>query len=141
MLCALYRDTDSLLCSECIDGYSESVNSAQCVKCEKSVYLNFLFLPFAMALVLSAFILLTNTEKDVIHKQSKKSKKGDKAKDVNDDLSDEEMTGRSVSTLSRKSTLSELMLANAKSDKTKLMLASLAKIAIYYEQVKWCDMV
>ena len=91
VLCAKYRSTDSMLCSECDDGLSgtvlfqlfqfrlhfhhfdcvpwggatESVNSAQCVDCEGKNYLTFLALPGLMALLMSTFILLTNTDKVV----------------------------------------------------------------------------
>ena len=131
-LCAMFRDTDSLLCSECIEGYSESVNSPQCVKCGKSVYWNFMFLPVSMAVLLSVFILFTNSEKDIIPKPKPQ-------KEDHDEMSDDEVAGKvaTVPALKRR-TLTGLMLANAKSDSTKLMLASLAKIAIYYEQVRWC---
>ena len=128
-LCAMFRDTESLLCSECIEGYSESVNSAQCVKCKKSAYWIYLALPGTMALLMSAFILFTNSDKAP-------------PKESEDEIPDDEEAEREkeqsepMEPLTRKITIRNNLLANAKSDSTKLMLASMAKIAIYYEQVR-----
>ena len=115
-LCELFRDTSSILCSECIDGYSESVNSAQCVKCkEGAIHWEYLALPGIMALLMTGFILFTNTDK------------------VKDEPKDEE---EEEATLERATTMKAHLIDNVKSDNTKLMLASMAKIVIYYEQVE-----
>ena len=110
-LCALYRDPDSLLCSECIAGYSESVNSAQCVQCEHDViHWEYLALPGIMALLMTGFILFTNTDK------------------VTEEPKEEE--------LERSTSMKHHLLDNVKSDDFKIMLRSMAKIVVYYEQVE-----
>ena len=146
-LCAFYRNSSSRLCSECIDGYSESVNSEQCVKCEKSFYWQFLFLPLAMAVAMSAIILITNfTEISRTVSPRSKDDVDDKADDVlNEALdvaypSDLDLHPNSLKD-EQHSTLREFAKETAKkrAQETKLMLASLAKIVIYYEQVKWTE--
>ena len=116
-LCAANRDTTSLLCSECIEGYSESVNSAECIECEDRVYWRFPALSMVMAVVLTVFILFTNSEKDIVPKPD--SAKVSSAKSGDDVAGN----GRTVPSLQRSATLTELILENAKSESTKLMLS------------------
>ena len=44
-LCANGRDYKTILCSKCKDGYSESMNTTQCIKCDRFIYLEYLFYP------------------------------------------------------------------------------------------------
>lgn len=123
-LCALYRDSNSLLCSECIDGYSESINSLQCVECEKGIHWKFVWLSMAIAVATTASILSSNADHG-----------GDESpENCRDEVAG---TAAALPALQRKATLKDVMLEKAKSNDTKLMLDSLVKIAVYYEQV-WC---
>ena len=61
-LCALNRDYKSPLCGRCIDGYSESMNSTKCVKCDK-IRWYYVFLPFGLSLIWTAYLILFNTKK------------------------------------------------------------------------------
>ena len=119
-LCAANRDADSFLCSLCIDGYSESVSGPECVKCDKNVHWEFMLLPFGMAVGTSLFILLTHTDKDT--------------EEINRQRANSTNHGLPVE-LTRTSTARSVMLGNVNSEDNKIMLGSLAKITIYYEQV------
>ena len=61
-LCASNRDSNSLLCSRCIEGYSESMNSENCTKCDKNVHWEYLLFPLCMTLLLSMSLLFSNRE-------------------------------------------------------------------------------
>ena len=67
-----------------------------------------------MALGMSVFILMTHTDIDVEEMRRQQE---------TDDM------------LTRQSSSMRKIMENAKSDKTKIMVGSLAKITIYYEQV------
>ena len=72
-----------------------------------------MILPFMMALGMSTFILCTHTDIDV-----------------------EEMRRRQeMDMLTRQSSSMRKIMDNAKSNETKIMIGSLSKITIYYEQV------
>jgi len=118
-LCADNRDADSFLCSECIAGYSESVYGAECVECDKDVHWEFMLLPLGMAVVMSVFILVTHTDKDVQEIQRQRANTLE--------------TGSPIR-LHRQSTFTTVMLGNVKAEDTKIMLGSIVKISIYYEQ-------
>eukprot|EP01083_Nonionella_stella_P066591 175475_1 len=60
-LCALNRDPNSILCGKCKDGFSESVNSAQCVQCEQSYFLYLLY-PIGLSLLILSLIIVTNLD-------------------------------------------------------------------------------
>ena len=77
-LCALNRDPESLLCGNCKSGYSESMNSTKCVKCDKNTYWEYLALPLIVALLFSIFLMATNT--DPVRMQSMKEIQDDKKK-------------------------------------------------------------
>ena len=146
-LCALYRNSSTRLCSECIEGYSESINSEQCVQCEEYFNWPFLFLPLIMALGMSAIILITNfTEISRTVPPPSDDHGDDDSKNVEnldidqfypDDDHQDKPSAPAPSLKNETATLREMALAEAKSEKTKLLFASLAKIIIYYEQVKW----
>merc|ERR1719474_2160363 len=125
--CALNRDPSTRLCSECIEGYSESVNSEQCVKCDTFFNWPFLFLPLTMAFGMSAIILLTNFT------EISRTVRAQPEEDHDDDSNAGDQPSLNVDD-SRRSTLKKMALDNVKKKETKLMLASLAKIVIYYEQ-------
>eukprot|EP01084_Bolivina_argentea_P186927 322103_1 len=63
LLCADNRNPFSILCSKCVEGFSELFLSTACGKCEKIYYLWLLF-PFSLALFWTYYLLiLTATEK------------------------------------------------------------------------------
>ena len=120
LLCALNRDSESYLCSRCIDGYSESMNSSNCTKCTKSVHWKYLMLSLCMALVIVMMLLWTNREKPEDVGIEKEMENIVNPKDMS-------MKDRVINKAKR-----------LKDQKVKTALASLAKIAVYYEQVKMC---
>eukprot|EP01084_Bolivina_argentea_P258640 436122_1 len=75
-LCIEGRDYTSILCSKCKPLYSESMNSTKCVKCNGKHYLSFLLLPFAMAIMLSFYLIVSNSDKiDSNNKSKPKTKR------------------------------------------------------------------
>ena len=54
-LCAPNRNYKSLLCGSCIDGYSETMNTNTCKKCDQS-HFEYLFLPFLFSIIMSLFL-------------------------------------------------------------------------------------
>ena len=119
-LCAENRDPDSYLCSQCEDGYSESFNSEHCVECDNAIHWEYLLIPLGMAVGMSMFILATHTDKDIeeIQRQRENSQK----------------TGHPIM-LNRQSTLTSVLIGTGKAEDNKIMMGSLAKIIVYYEQV------
>merc|ERR1719474_923945 len=105
VLCAKYRDSDSMLCSECDEGLSESVNSWQCMDCKGETHWEFLALPAGIAVVMSLFIILTNTDKE---------------EDSEHDKKEDQKNGG--------------FWDNIRHEDNKHMVASLAKVTVYYEQ-------
>eukprot|EP01084_Bolivina_argentea_P002505 4628_1 len=67
-LCALNRDYESILCGKCTKGYSESLYSTKCVKCKRKYYFEHLLLPFFIALLISLFLMVSNTNELIITK-------------------------------------------------------------------------
>ena len=61
-LCANGRDYQSKLCSLCKDGYSESMNTTQCIKCDRFIYFEFLIYPIIIALFWIGLIILTTSD-------------------------------------------------------------------------------
>ena len=117
-LCALNRDSESYLCSRCIDGYSESMNSSNCTKCTKSVHWEYIMMPLCMAMFIVMLLLWTNREKP-------------------DDFGSEHQINEIVNP--KDFSMKERIINKAKrlkDEKVKTALASLAKIAVYYEQVR-----
>ena len=116
-LCARNRDAESPLCGKCIDGFSESMNSEKCMKCNWSVHWEYLLVPLLMILMVTPLLLFANRwKKDSVLKR----KKGR--------LSVIKMGG---------DTFKGTVIGNAKRLKTgdnKITLMSLAKIVVYYEQ-------
>ena len=134
-LCALYRNSSTRLCSECIEGYSESINSEQCVQCEESFNWPFLFLPLIMAVGMSLIILITNFTE--ISRKHPPPPPQDDVPPASPSVDDDDDDLQSVPSLkSETTTLRAHALAEIASDEKKLMFASLAKIIIYYEQVR-----
>ena len=115
-LCATNRNSDSLLCSECIEGYSESINSENCTNCDRDHW-EYLLLPFAMAVFTTGILLFTNRES----KPSVLKRNGAKFESILE-------TGGGRGTITTIKRLS--------SGKNKIVLMSMAKIAVYYMQVK-----
>ena len=72
-LCAEGREYTSILCSKCIDSYSESLYSSKCVDCN-GTGINFLYLvlPTIFGLFISVVLILINIEK--MKKQKDKSR-------------------------------------------------------------------
>ena len=109
-LCAPGRNTSSLLCGECNDGYSESVNSPQCTECDRDVHWEVLLFPLAFALGMTIFILATNTDKQ------------------EEEIEDDEE-------LERPENAKKAVLAKVQDN--QLMIQSFSKVVIYYEQVEF----
>ena len=109
-LCARNRDSDSLLCSRCIDGYSESMNSVNCTKCRENVYWLYLLLPFGLSMLILIVLLFTNRE----------------AKSERDN--------KEVRDISTENIIDSSETSSSKSKESRVALPSLGKIAIYYEQ-------
>eukprot|EP01083_Nonionella_stella_P105403 303163_1 len=63
MLCAANREHGSTLCGQCKPGYSESMNSTQCVQCERHFYFEYLLLPVFLSLFLVLFLIATNRDR------------------------------------------------------------------------------
>ncbi len=57
-LCAPGRDPDSFLCGQCLSGYSISLNSNQCTKCNTFRWW-YLLLPLSMASIVVMVVLYT----------------------------------------------------------------------------------
>lgn len=112
-LCAENRDSGSLLCSQCIEGYSESINSAKCTKCGETVYFQYLALPFCIAVIVVLISLATNRMKKDLALKRKTAK-----------------TNVGVG-----SATEILMVRMNSMKKHKISMFSLFKITIYYEQV------
>eukprot|EP01084_Bolivina_argentea_P000382 726_1 len=69
-LCAENRDPKVPLCGACNPGFSESMNSASCCKCdERGVYIEWLFYPLIVSLGTTIYILLSKSQKT--HKNEK----------------------------------------------------------------------
>lgn len=110
-LCAANRDADSSLCSRCITGYSESMNSANCTLCDKTVRWEYLVLPICLAVGLMILMLFTNREETEADRQC--------SLEHSDTLRDATIG----------------YLKRLKNGDGKVTLMSLAKIVVYYEQV------
>eukprot|EP01084_Bolivina_argentea_P240169 403555_1 len=64
ILCANNRNSTAMLCSSCVTGYSESLNSSGCVKCDVALNAMVLLYPMLpMAIFWSLFLLLTSSDK------------------------------------------------------------------------------
>ena len=113
-LCAKYRDFESELCSECIEGYSESINSEQCTECDGDHW-EYLLLPFGMAIFTTGILLFTNREK----KDSALKRSPGKMKSIL-------KTGNIAKWFKR-----------LKSGENKIVIMSITKIAVYYYQVMY----
>ena len=61
-LCANNRDSGSLLCGKCIEGYSESMTSANCLQCDKSIHWNHLIHPLVLAAMWTMWFLFANRD-------------------------------------------------------------------------------
>ena len=116
-LCASNRDSDTYLCSRCNDGYSESMNSANCTKCTRSVHWEYLALPLCMALVIVSLLLYSNREKP--------PKEDDEIK--------------MVEIVNARASVTERIMLKAKplkDDRVSIAMGSLVEIVVYYQQVK-----
>ena len=116
-LCAPYRDHESFLCGKCKDGYSESVMSENCMKCNRAVEWEYLLLPIAVMLILLPILLLTNRVKN-----QRVLKRSNATTDVLT-LPGDSLKGSVVGNVKR-----------LKTGESKITLMSLAKIIIYYQQ-------
>lgn len=63
MLCGANRDPDSTLCSECLDGYSESMTTDECVVCDDGYHWEYRLLSIFMALGITMGYMATNRVK------------------------------------------------------------------------------
>ena len=109
-LCASNRDSDSLLCSRCIEGYSESMNSVNCTKCKENVHWIYLLLPLGLSLLILIILLFTNRE----------------AKSESDT--------NEVANASSDNVVDSMEMSPPKTKTSRIELPSLAKITIYFEQ-------
>ena len=80
-LCAKNRDSESFLCGKCIDGYSESMTSANCIKCDQRVHWSYLCVPLLLAATWTMYILSANRDGE-----SAECSKVDGAKSQSDDI-------------------------------------------------------
>ena len=62
-LCATNRDIDSILCSHCIAGYSESVSLEMCVQCRAGNCYQYFFFSILLSIITILFLAATNTMK------------------------------------------------------------------------------
>ena len=77
-LCADGRDYESVLCSKCLNGFSESLYSRKCVKCQyQEMNLIYLLLPTIFAFSLSLMLIAINTER-LIKKDKKRQEEPNK---------------------------------------------------------------
>eukprot|EP01083_Nonionella_stella_P072417 195303_1 len=72
-LCALNRNHSTYLCGSCNDGYSESINSAECVECNKSVHYRYLLQQFIFSVLISVFLIAISVEKQLKHQHPKEN--------------------------------------------------------------------
>ena len=117
-LCAENRDPNSFLCSQCKEGYSESMNSVNCTKCTRTVHWEYLVLPLVVALLFVPICLFTNREYK--HFSLKRQKGG----------------SRNVFA-GPKSPNTKAIVGKAKrlkNSEAKVTLPSLANITIYHQQ-------
>eukprot|EP01083_Nonionella_stella_P307801 1083224_1 len=63
ILCAGNRDYTSRLCGLCKEGYSESLRSTQCVKCDASIYFKPMIYPMVLALLWAIYLILSSSDK------------------------------------------------------------------------------
>eukprot|EP01084_Bolivina_argentea_P254585 428021_1 len=77
-LCSSYREPNSILCSKCVEGYSEVFLSTTCQKCDKTRYLWLLY-PFLYAVFISYYLLIlystTKSNGNINHKVHHKTSK------------------------------------------------------------------
>eukprot|EP01084_Bolivina_argentea_P258573 435982_1 len=71
MLCAENRDYTSVLCSKCMKGYSQSISSAKCVKCDGNHW-EYLMLPLMFSLIFVGYLVGTKSEVVITNKKNKK---------------------------------------------------------------------
>ena len=76
-LCAKNRDHHSFLCGKCVDGFSESVISTNCMICQETVQWGYLSVPLSMAAMWTLFILCTNRESTKYSKMNHVTVKSD----------------------------------------------------------------
>eukprot|EP01083_Nonionella_stella_P075505 205307_1 len=71
LFCALNRDFESMLCAKCMEGFSESINSNQCVKCDELFYFAALLYPIALSILIFCVKTMSSRDPiDVNHKTS-----------------------------------------------------------------------
>ena len=75
-LCAENRNSSSIMCSECIHGYSELFLSHACGKCDKNMNHVWLFAPFGMAVFVVISVLICKSSKP--HSYSEPSNSNEK---------------------------------------------------------------
>lgn len=116
-LCAPYRDSNSILCGKCLDGFSESMNSVNCTKCDRTMYWEYIVLSLCIAMIITAIELFTNREKrDSFLKRKKANRQILKIK------------GRSfMGTVAG-------VTKRLKTGDNKITLSTLCSIAVYYWQ-------
>ena len=135
-LCALHRDPESFLCGKCEDGYSESMNSKNCTDCKYQIHWWYFSIPATLAFCVTMYLLYSNREEKMIVSQlnmlaKTQGKQGNvyrTSRDLDENMKDSQSFRVSVMATVKR----------VKKGTGKITLSSLAKIAIYYEQVSEC---
>eukprot|EP01084_Bolivina_argentea_P006728 12738_1 len=72
VFCAKNRNFSVYLCGVCDEGYSESVNSAECVKCNKNNLWQWISLTIFLSLLFAIFMLISKSQRINYNKQNQK---------------------------------------------------------------------
>eukprot|EP01084_Bolivina_argentea_P033839 62564_1 len=73
-LCVFGRDYSSAMCGQCLEGYSQAMNSIKCVKCNGNNIM-WLFWPFGLALFFTIYIIISQSKLSRIKNKKKAPRK------------------------------------------------------------------
>eukprot|EP01084_Bolivina_argentea_P281231 481144_1 len=63
-ICASNRNYSSKLCGSCLKGYSQSIQSASCVKCSKIIQFEYIFYMLAISFLWTIFLIIVTSDSD-----------------------------------------------------------------------------
>eukprot|EP01083_Nonionella_stella_P153573 493655_1 len=86
-LCATNRDYTSIMCGKCKSGFSESMTSVSCVQCKHGIYIAYILYPMMFALLWTAYITLSSSDK--VKSDKKKQTEHKRCAQVRDLLSND----------------------------------------------------
>eukprot|EP01083_Nonionella_stella_P025231 69516_1 len=86
-LCATNRDYTSIMCGKCKPGFSESMTSVSCVQCKHGIYIAYILYPMMFALLWTAYITLSSSDK--VKSDKKKQTEHKRCAQVRDLLSND----------------------------------------------------